>query len=140
MKRICIRLIATVITLCMMLAAVATVLPVTAFAAGTTDMNAYGAGTRGFMCMSGSGLSQRVKVNAPFTGFSFDMYAAAHTDNTGYLSVYQWAGDYETTIAGEPLVSKYFEVLNNGNDNWVEFDALPAGEYLFRYKGDVYGL
>ena len=139
MKRICVRLIAGVITLCMVMAAFATILPVTAFAAGL-DVDAYGAGTRGFMCVSGSGASQRVKVNAPFTGFSFDMYAVAHTDNTGTLSVYQWAGDYETTIAGEPLVSKYFAVLNNGDDNWIEFDALPAGEYLFHYKGDVYGL
>ena len=117
MKRTCIRLIAGLITVCMMLAAFAAVLPVTAFAATVTDGNAFGAGIHSFIAISGSGMGQRIKVNAPFTGITFDVYAEMHTNNTGYVSVYSWAGDYETTIASEPLVRQYFDPFADGNNN-----------------------
>jgi hypothetical protein len=101
---------------------------------------AYGAGSRNPVGMTGSGLAQRVKVNAPFSGFAFTVCTWTNANCTGYLSVYEWKGSYDATIDAEPLHSKFFEPFIDNGIHWVEFDPLPAGEYLFRLHDGSGGL
>ena len=68
MKRIGLRLISAIITLCMILTAIVTVFPVTAFAAEGVDVKAYGVGNVRVVRLTQGGVAQRVKVNAPFSG------------------------------------------------------------------------
>ncbi|MBR5023783.1 MAG: hypothetical protein IKX48_01860, partial [Victivallales bacterium] len=70
-------------------------------------------------------------VNGPFTGFAFDMPTYYQKNSSGKLSVYRWAGEYVETLKGKPLHEKVFENCVDNARNWVEFNALPAGEYLF---------
>ena len=78
-----------------------------------------------------AGLSYQMIINAPFTGFAFDMPTYNQKDSSGKLSVFRWAGDCEKTVAGKALHEKVFDNLVDNARNWVEFPALPAGEYLF---------
>ena len=104
------------------------------------EVPAYGIGNRNPVGMTGSGLAQRVKVNAPFSGFAFTVCTWTNTNCTGYISVYEWKGSYDATIDSEPLHSKFFEPFIDNGDHWVEFDPLPAGEYLFRIHDGSGGL
>ena len=78
-----------------------------------------------------AGISYQMIVNAPFKGFAFDMPTYNQKDSSAKLSVFRWAGDCEKTVAGKALHEKVFENLVDNARNWVEFPALPAGEYLF---------
>ena len=73
-------------------------------------------------------------VNGPFTGFAFDMPTYNQKGSSGNLSVYRWAGEYVETLKGKPLHEKVFENCVDNARNWVEFNALPAGEYVFFYE------
>ena len=70
-------------------------------------------------------------VNKPFTGFAFNMPTYSQKGSSGKLSVYRWSKDYMETLNGKPLHEKVFNDCVDNARNWVEFDALPAGEYLF---------
>ena len=74
----------------------------------------------------GKTFSYRAIVNGEFTGFGFSMPTWTKTDSYATLYIYKWLGGYEKTIA-----SKEFNPLKDGQYHWVEFDAQPAGEYLF---------
>jgi len=89
---------------------------------------------------------QRVKVTAPFNGFQ--IYMANGNAYWFTLSVYQWAGDYATTIANDPIKTTEGEDRKTTNGSpkpesltWTD-GALPAGEYFFvvenaKSKADV---
>jgi hypothetical protein len=125
----------------MILTAIVTVFPVTAFAAEGVDVKAYGVGNVRVVRLTQGGVAQRVKVNAPFTGFAFDILARMHTNNTVTMSVYEWKGTYNSTLLQKPIHSQYYELPEEDGTRWVEFDkALPAGEYLFQVRGDAYGV
>ena len=78
-----------------------------------------------------AGIAYQMIINAPFTGFAFDMPTYNQKDSSCKLSVFRWAGDCEKTVAGKALYEKVFENLVDNARNWVEFPALLAGEYLF---------
>ena len=75
--------------------------------------------------------SYRAIVNGEFTAFGFVMPTWTETDSYATLSIYKWQGTYEKTMATEPIASKAFNPLKDSQCHWVEFDAQPAGEYLF---------
>ena len=76
-------------------------------------------------------LGLQLVVNGPFTGFAFDMPTYNQKGSSGKLSVYRWSKDYMETLNGKPLHEKVFTDCVDNARNWVEFPALPAGEYLF---------
>ncbi|MBP5672645.1 MAG: hypothetical protein J6X49_09660 [Victivallales bacterium] len=76
-------------------------------------------------------IGQQLIVNAPFTGFAFAMPTYLHNGGSCKLSVFQWAGDFVKTLRGKALHEKVIEGLVDNSRNWLEFPALPAGEYLF---------
>ena len=76
-------------------------------------------------------LGYRAIINAPFTGFGFNMPTWNTTDSECTLSVYKWAGKFDATLKTEPIASKRFAPMTDNAANWVEFDEQPAGEYLF---------
>ena len=78
----------------------------------------------------GKTYSYRAIVNGEFTGFGISMPTWTKPDSYATLSLYQWKGGYEATLAGTPIAQKSF-TLKDGQYHWVEFDAQPAGEYLF---------
>ena len=79
----------------------------------------------------GKTYSYRAKINGEFTGFGYCMPTWTKTDSYATLSVYKWLGGYEKTVASAPIAKKAFNPLKDGQYHWVEFDAQPAGEYLF---------
>ena len=79
----------------------------------------------------GKTFSYRALVNGAFTGFGISMPTWNRTDSYATLYIYEWAGSYDTTLATQPIASKEFNPLKDGHYHWVEFDTLPAGEYLF---------
>ena len=79
----------------------------------------------------GKTFSYRAIVGGEFTGFGFSMPTWTKTDSYATLYVYKWQGSYEKTIASTPIASKVYNPLKDGQYHWVEFDAQPAGEYLF---------
>ena len=79
----------------------------------------------------GKTYSYRAIVNGEFTGFGINMPTWTKPDSYATLYLYKWQGNYEKTIASTPVASKVFNPLKDGQYHWVEFDAQPAGEYLF---------
>ena len=78
----------------------------------------------------GKTYSYRAIINGEFTGFGISMPTWTKPDSYATLSIYRWKGGYEATLAGTPIAKKSF-TLKDGQYHWVEFDAQPAGEYLF---------
>ena len=98
-----------------------------------------GTGTRGPVSVSKT-FSYRVIVNGSFDGFAFCMPTYNRTDSEATISLYKWTGEYGSTVAAEPIATKHFAPLKDNAVNWLEFDAQPAGEYLFHIsnpKGQV---
>ena len=82
----------------------------------------------------------RAIVNAPFTAFSFCMPTWTKTDSACTISIYKWAGTFDSTIKTEPIASKVFDPMVDGAKNRVSFSEQGAGEYLFCVsdpRGDV---
>ena len=80
----------------------------------------------------------RMNVGAPFVGFAFCMPTNGSRQGCGAtLSCYVWDSNYETTIASSPLITEDLKNLRDCATNWVRFDELPAGEYLFTIENTV---
>ena len=80
----------------------------------------------------------RMNVGAPFVGFAFCMPTNGSRQGCGAtLSCYAWDSNYETTVAASPLVSEDLTNLRDCATNWIKFDELPAGEYLFTIENTV---
>ncbi len=121
------RLLAAVLCFVMIASAFATIIPVSA-ASDVSVQN--GTGTRKAISVKKT-YSYRAIVNGEFTGFAFSMPTWTKTDSYATLSIYKWQGTYEKTVGSAPIASKAFNPLKDGQFHWVEFDAQPAGEYLF---------
>ncbi len=65
-----------------------------------------------------AGISYQMIINAPFTGFAFDMPTYHEKDSSGKLSVFRWAGDCEKTVAGKALYEKVFEKVVAAVPDW----------------------
>ena len=79
----------------------------------------------------GKTFSYRAIIGGEFEGFGFHMPTWEKTNSYATLSMYQWQGSYDKTLATEPVATKKFDPLVDGSCHWVEFAAQPAGEYLF---------
>ncbi len=121
------RLLALVLSVVMVAAVFAAVVPV--YAASDVSIQ-NGTGTREPVRV-GKTFSYRALVNGEFTGFGFCMPTWTKTDSYATLYVYKWLGSFNKTVASEPIASKEFNPLRDGQYHWVEFNAQPAGEYLF---------
>ncbi len=72
----------------------------------------------------------RISYLAPFDAVSVSLATYMQTDTVASLSLYKWQETYEKTIDADPLVSKTFEGVRDNQMHTMEFDTLPAGEYL----------
>ena len=120
------RLLALALSVLMVITTFAAIIPVSA--ADVTIQN--GTGSREPIRV-GKTFSYRAIVNGEFTGFGINMPTWTKPDSYATLYMYKWQGNYEKTIASTPVASKVFNPLKDGQYHWVEFDAQPAGEYLF---------
>ncbi len=127
MKNVTKRLLSLVLCAVMVAAVFAAVLPVSA-AEDVSIQN--GTGNREPIRV-GRTYSYRALVNGEFTGFGFCMPTWTKPDSYATLYIYKWAGNYEKTLASDPIASNEFKPLQDGKYHWVEFDAQSAGEYLF---------
>ena len=125
------RLLALLLCAVMVAAVFAAVIP--AYAASDVSIQ-NGTGNREPIRV-GKTYSYRAKVNGEFTAFGYCMPTWNKTDSYATLSIYEWQGTYEKTVATTPIASKEFNPLKDGQYHWVEFDAQPAGEYLFHISG-----
>ena len=121
------RLLALALSVLMVVTTFAAIIPVSA-AADVSIQN--GTGSREPLRV-GKTFSYRAMVNGEFTGFGINMPTWTKPDSYATLYMYKWQGNYEKTIASTPVASKVFNPLKDGQYHWVEFDAQPAGEYLF---------
>ncbi len=89
-----------------------------------------GTGNRGAHSITGA-FGYRVNIKTEFTGFGYTMPTWTTTDACCTLSVYAWTGTFGGTLATDPLATQRFENMKDNATNWVTFDPLPAGDYLF---------
>ena len=121
------RLLALALCAVMVAAVFAAIIPVSA-ASEVSIQN--GTGNREPIRV-GKTYSYRAIVNGEFTAFGFCMPTWTKKDSYATLYLYKWQGTYDKTVASTPVASKVFNPLTDGAYHWVEFDAQPAGEYLF---------
>ncbi|MBQ9162673.1 MAG: hypothetical protein IJX74_05295, partial [Clostridia bacterium] len=77
-------------------------------------------------------IGQRLNVSAPITGFAFGMPNWGNANCSVEMAVFAWKGNYEDTVAAEPLYKNKITGFPDNAANWLTFDEpLPAGEYLF---------
>ena len=72
----------------------------------------------------------RLNVNAAFSGVEFEMATYMEPDLHVDMSVYTWEGSYSATVAKDPIVTKNIVLIDNSMQG-INFDKLPAGDYLF---------
>ena len=122
------------LSICMLSAAFSTLV---AYAAAGDVSVQNGTGTSAAIEISQS-YSYRAIVNGAIDRFGISMSTTQATGTACTLSLYAWAGTYESTLAGEPIASQTFTELQNSTYIWLDFPAQPAGEYLF-HVSDVTG-
>lgn len=123
--------------------AVATVFSVVTFASdGTYNVNAYsneGEGSAVSIAL-GTKYGVRLGINGAFCGVSVRLSTYLNKDSVASVTVRRWDTDYETTVGSEPLASKTFDPVHDNLKHTLEFDELPAGEYLILVQNDNSGL
>ena len=78
-------------------------------------------------------MNYQTYINYDFTAFDFALYTNSVEAQSFTYSLYKWDTSLEKTLEGEPLATQKFEDLVKGAATArLEFDAQPAGEYLFR--------
>ncbi len=77
-----------------------------------------------------SSMGVRLNVAVPFSGVQFLM--ATYKDPTIQISmsVYTWKGTYVDTVGEAPVATGRFTMADNAVQG-INFDSLPAGDYLF---------
>ncbi len=137
MKHMTKRLLSLALAAMLLLSLCAAILPAGAEGQEVSIQN--GTGTRTPVRV-GQSLSYRAIVNGAFDGFAFCMPTWTRPDSVCTVSLYKWDTDFNKTVAGTPIASKVFDPMTDGAKHWVDFDAQPAGEYLFHVsdpKGEV---
>ncbi len=76
--------------------------------------------------------SQGVHLNVavPFSGMRFLVATYQRDDIEATYSVYEWKDTYDDTVAEKPKASERIKLTDNTMQG-INFDKLPAGEYLF---------
>ena len=132
------RPLALLLSLLMMLSSMAAILTLTAAATPKKEHSIQnGTGNREPIRV-GESFSYRASVKYAFNAFGFNMPTWEKTDSACTLYIYKWQGSYEATVASEAIASKRFDPMRDGQCNWVNFDAQPAGEYLFHITDASY--
>ncbi len=72
----------------------------------------------------------RMGFGAPFTKFSICMPTWGTTCKNVTMSVYAWDFNFDKTRSAEPMATHFYETVNDNALVTMEFDELPAGEYL----------
>ncbi|MBQ2307729.1 MAG: hypothetical protein II184_09480, partial [Clostridia bacterium] len=78
-------------------------------------------------------LGMRLNVTEPIIGFSYEMRTIGLEKCSARLSLYRWNKDFKTTVAAEPVATKFYDTVKNGSTCQLMFadDPQNAGEYLF---------
>lgn len=110
----------------------------TAFADESFKVNAYGSESE---CVDtniplGSTFGIRLCMAAPFKGISVRLSTYLKKDTVATVSLYKWAGDFESTLKSASLAEKKFDPVNDNLKHDMEFDTQPAGEYLITIRND----
>ncbi len=132
------RALALLLSLLMMLSALTAILTFTVSAAPKKEHTVQNGTGKREPIRVGQTYSYRASVLHPFTAFGINMPTWEKTDSACTLHLYKWQGTFEATVAGTPIASKTFDPMRDGARNWVEFDAQPAGEYLFHITDASY--
>ena len=74
----------------------------------------------------------RMAYGAPFNGLRVTLVTWGQKDATATLSLYKWAGDYNSTLNADPVAKLDLNPVIDCADQEFLFDEQPAGEYLFR--------
>ena len=125
------RTLALILSLLMILSSLAAILTFTVSAAPKKEHSIQNGTGKREPIRIGEGFSYRAKLEYAFNSFGFCMPTWTKKDSYATLYLYKWQGNYDKTIASTPVASKVFKPLTDGAYHWVEFDAQPAGEYLF---------
>ncbi len=72
----------------------------------------------------------RHHVAAAFSGVNFLMATFKNSDIQIRMSVYEWKGSYDDTVAEAPVATDTLTMSDNAVQG-ISFDSLPAGDYLF---------
>ncbi len=75
-------------------------------------------------------VGMRLNFGAPFTKFTVCMPTWSDKNVSLTLSIYKWNTDFDTTREVSPLASRKIENHPDNGHAALEFDELPAGEYL----------
>ena len=110
----------------------------TASAEGEYRVNAYGSEDA---CSDsniplGSTVGIRLNLTAPFKGLSVRLSTYLQSDSIATVSLYKWAGDFESTLKTAPLTEKTFNPVLDNKKHDMEFETQPAGEYLIGVRND----
>ena len=74
---------------------------------------------------------QRVILNAPFEAVAFCLPTWNRTDSQSTIGVFEWTGDFDSTVAQPPKYETRIDPMRDCATNELKFDSpLPAGEYL----------
>ena len=84
-----------------------------------------------------SPIGVRLKMNGSFTSFKFFLATYTGTDRKVTFEIYGWNQDYDTTVSQTPLASEKDMPIADNAYAGLEFDPLPAGEYLIMVKDPV---
>ncbi len=78
----------------------------------------------------GTPIGMRLHFGAPFTKFTICMPTWSDQNVSLTLSIYKWNTDFDTTREAPPLATRKIENHPDNGHAALEFDELPAGEYL----------
>ena len=131
------RIIALLLTLCLL---AGTALTLGAYAEITSDKPAKIAAYNGAMgprqITTDYGI--RMAYGASFNGLRVTLVSWGQQDATATLSLYEWKGDYNSTVNNAPVATLRLDPVVDCHDQEFLFDEQAAGEYLFRIS-DVDG-
>lgn len=88
-------------------------------------------------CGGGESMGQKFVATDPVCGIIIPGHATWDADphnNSGYFKLFKWTGDYATTMASQPVITKELRNLKNGEDLVITFEEQPVGDYCFEIK------
>ena len=135
-----IRILALLMTLCLLAGTALTLLPAAADDGILSDkpkkIQAHSGNMGPRQITADYGI--RMAYGAPFNGLRVTLVSWGQKDATAVLSLYKWEGDYNSTLNAKPVATLSLNPVVDCLDQEFLFDEQPAGEYLFRIS-DVNG-
>ena len=83
---------------------------------------------------AGKDIAQYMSVDRPFSQIQIDCPSWSNNIGSMTMNLYNWKGDYSSTVASEPVASEKF--VDYEDNSWLALKAengksFPAGEYLW---------